>query len=265
VLEHVDGEMPDIRAATLVAKAVRNGIMAGYRDIGLEKAIPSEVSGHSADGKPSSEPHLAVAPMAFLGWPYASGAVLGFGLVGPRGGELFADPNFQRAVRAIMFSDADGSRRLLRLDSAGLHLTFVIGGTAERRSLDPTRFVGAARVWASCTPIVLDRHLKATSSDAREQEITTLIGQACANIGLPEPRRIAAGKHSAVEGSPSAYPSGHAPPRWLRWRLPESLASRQLTHAVLEFAEPVHGPVILGAGRFVGLGLCLPLDGESRQ
>jgi CRISPR-associated protein Csb2 len=28
---------------------------------------------------------------------------------------------------------------------------------------------------------------------------------------------------------------------------------------VIEFAEPVAGPVLLGAGRFVGLGLCLPL------
>ena len=261
VLEHVDGEMPDIRGAALAAKAIRNTIMAGYREIGLGEAIPSKLSGHSADGKPSTEPHLGITPLAFLGWPYASGAVLGFALVPPRG-ELLVDPDFQRAMRAI--TSSDGSRRLLRLDSAGLHLTLAIGSTGERRSLDPTRYLGAARVWASCTPIVLDRHLKAAGNEAREQEITTLIGQACANIGLPEPRCIAAGKHSAVEGSPSAYPSGRAP-RWLRWRLPESLASRQLTHAVVEFAEPVHGPVVIGAGRFVGLGLCLPLDGGSAQ
>ena len=261
VLEHVDGEMPDIRGAALAAKALRNTIMAGYREIGLGEAIPSKLSGHSADGKPSTEPHLGITPLAFLGWPYASGAVLGFALVPPRG-ELLVDPDFQRAMRAI--TSSDGSRRLLRLDSAGLHLTLAIGSTGERRSLDPTRYLGAARVWASCTPIVLDRHLKAAGNEAREQEITTLIGQACANIGLPEPRCIAAGKHSAVEGSPSAYPSGRAP-RWLRWRLPESLASRQLTHAVVEFAEPVHGPVVIGAGRFVGLGLCLPLDGGSAQ
>jgi CRISPR-associated protein Csb2 len=46
----------------------------------------------------------------------------------------------------------------------------------------------------------------------------------------------------------------------MRWRLPESLAGRQLTHAVIQFAEPVEGPVLLGAGRFLGLGLCRPLD-----
>ena len=169
VLEHFDGEMPDIRGAALAAKALRNTLMAGYREIGLGAAIPSKLSGHSADGKPSTEPHLGITPLAFLGWPYASGAVLGFALVPPRG-ELFADPEFQRAIRAI--TSTDGSRRLLRLDSAGLHLTLAIGTTGERRSLDPTRYLGAARVWASCTPIVLDRHLKAAGNEAREQEIT---------------------------------------------------------------------------------------------
>ena len=27
----------------------------------------------------------------------------------------------------------------------------------------------------------------------------------------------------------------------------------------IRFADPVDGPVVLGAGRFVGLGLCLPI------
>jgi CRISPR-associated protein Csb2 len=31
-----------------------------------------------------------------------------------------------------------------------------------------------------------------------------------------------------------------------------------LFHATIEFAEPVAGPVVLGAGRFFGLGLCIP-------
>jgi CRISPR-associated protein Csb2 len=35
-------------------------------------------------------------------------------------------------------------------------------------------------------------------------------------------------------------------------------------HAVIRFAEPVDGPVILGAGRFTGLGLCRPLSAGAR-
>jgi CRISPR-associated protein Csb2 len=51
----------------------------------------------------------------------------------------------------------------------------------------------------------------------------------------------------------------------MRWQVPASLASRALTHAVIRFSEPVAGPVILGAGRFVGLGLCRPLDNAEDE
>lgn len=269
VLEHVDGEMPDIRAAALVAKELRNTLMSGYREIGLGEALPAAVSGHSPDGRPSSAPHLAIAPLAFLGAPHASGAVFGFALIPPRGNDLFADPDFQRAMRAIMpLSDAgdEATERRRRLVLGRLGLAFEVGDGSGRHSLDPAPYVGGERVWASCTPIVLDRHLKATGNEAREEEIQGLIRQACINVGLPapEPKRISAGKRSAIEGAPSAYPSGGAP-HWTRWRLPESLASRQLTHAVVEFPVAVQGPVILGAGRFVGLGLCRPLDAGRRR
>jgi CRISPR-associated protein Csb2 len=264
VLEHVEGEMPDIRAAALVAKELRNALMSGYREIGLGEAMPAAISGHSPDGRPSSAPHLAIVPLAFLGSPYASGGVFGFALIPPHGNDLFADPDFRRAMRAIMpLSDAgdDATERRRRLLLGRLGLAFEIGDGSGRRSLDPAPYIDEARAWASCTPIVLDRHLKATGNEAREDEIEGLIRQACVNVGLPppEPKRISAGKHSAIEGAPSAYPSGGAP-RWTRWKLPESLASRQLTHAVIEFPDKVRGPVILGAGRFVGLGLCRPLD-----
>jgi CRISPR-associated protein Csb2 len=258
VLEHTAGDMPDLRAAALIAKALRNTVMAGYDRIGLGQAIPAEVSGHRADGRPSRKPHLAIAPMAFVASRYASGAVLGFALIPPRHRNLLADEEFQRALLEIMPWSETAGRRELKLDGDGLHISFSIAGGAERRSLDPAPYVAEAAVWGSCTPIVLDRHLKEIGNAAHEAEIEQLIRRSCTNIGLPEPNQIVADKHSAIEGSPSAYPSGRSPP-WMRWRAPESLASRQLTHAVVEFSEPVRGPVILGAGRFVGLGLCRPL------
>lgn len=261
VLEHVDGEMPDIRAAALVAKALRDAVMSGYRQIGRADAIPEAVSGHAQDGSPSGEPHLAIAPLAFIGWPHASGAVLGFALIPPRAGDLLQDTGFRDAVRKIL-KDRDG-RRILSIRLPMGEVELAIGGAGGQRSLDPARYTGTEKRWASATPIVLDRHLKARGNEARDEEIRRLVAQACRNIGLPEPCRVAAGKHSAVEGAPSAYPSGLAP-RWLRWRLPETLSSRQLVHAVIEFNGPVRGPVILGAGRFVGLGLCLPLAAERR-
>jgi|HubBroStandDraft_1064217.scaffolds.fasta_scaffold00196_15 CRISPR-associated protein Csb2 len=268
----VAGQMPDLRASALVAKAVRDTLMAGYKKIGLGAEIPAVVSGHTADGAPLAEPHLAVVPLAFLGWPHADGRVLGFALVPPGAGELLDDDTFQRAVKAIAPWQPDRARREIELAGPGFALTLALAGEARRKSLAPSPYVGAAEIWATCTPIVLDRHLKAATNGERDQEIRALIARACGNIGLPEPARVAIGdggpaiapsKHSAFDAAPSAYPSGRAP-TWTGWRLPKSIASRRLTHAVLEFDEAVAGPVILGAGRFVGLGLCRALERDRR-
>jgi CRISPR-associated protein Csb2 len=261
VLEHVDGVMPDLRAAAVVAKALHKTVMAGYERIGLAAEIPSAVSGHAMGGAPLGAPHLAFAPMAFLGSQYADGSVYGFALIPPRNPDLLADPSFQLAMRAIMPWSDERSRRELDLVGEGFRVVFTLSNATARRSLDPTPYLAEGRFWATCTPIVLDRHLKQTDNAAREAEIEALIRRACANIGLPEPDRIIAGKHSAVQGAPSAYRSGRSP-SWTGWRLPRQMAGRQLTHAVLQFANPVRGPVMLGAGRFVGLGLCRTLDRE---
>ena len=251
VLEHVAGDMPDLRATALVTKAIHKTVMAGYRGA----AVPADVSGHAADGTPSAEPHLAIVPLAFLSAPHASGIVFGFALIPPRDGDLLARPDFQHALREIMPWNEEQARRELHVYGNGIDLTFALAGVEPRRSLDPAPYTRAARRWATCTPIVLDRHLKESRPADRAIEIEALVAQACLNIKLPTPVRVVADKHSVLEGVPSACPSGRAPP-WTRWRLPQSLASRQLTHAIVEFCEPVHGPVILGAGRFVGLGLC---------
>jgi CRISPR-associated protein Csb2 len=261
VLEHVDGEMPDIRASALVAKEIRDALLSGYDQCGIGDEIPAEVSGHLKDGSPSSDPHIAIIPLVFAGFPYADGHLLGFALVPPRSSGVLKDSAFRGALRKIAPRDEESGRRNLRLRFFELQLSPTL--TPSRKSLDPSRYTRPSRLWATVTPIALDRHLKKVGAE-RQKEIDDQIQAACRNIGLPKPDKIRTDKHPAVEGVPSAYPSGKAP-SWMRWRLPASLASRQLTHAVIRFAEPVAGPVILGAGRFVGLGLCLPLDEEEAE
>ena len=270
ILEHVAGDMPDIRACGIVAKTLRDALLDGYGRIGPGKAIPEIVSGHSPDGKPSRAPHLAVVPLTFTGFPYADGHIMGFALVPPRDSTILDDENFRKALRKLAPIDEDG-RRILTLktrkgmpsgDAFSIKLSPTFEAPASKRSLDPALYIRPARTFATVTPIVFDRHLKAKGA-ARQEEIATQIAAACRNAGLPEPEAVVADKHSALEGAPAAYPSAKSPP-WMRWRQPPSLASRQLTHAVIRFAQPVQGPVILGAGRFIGLGLCRPLDAERR-
>jgi CRISPR-associated protein Csb2 len=282
VLEHArdephkfSSEIPDVRATALLAKALRCVLMSGYRENGQEHVIPAVVSGHAADGSPVIDPHLAIVPLAFLGTQYANERIFGMAFVPPGNSELLDDPDFQHAIRRIAHWVERKGRRELRVTCNGFNSTFTITRESNLRSLDPAPYVSIARTWATCTPIVLDRHLKAVKNADRERELRELILQACRNIGLPPPASsntrtgqlqhsaaIAAGNHSAIQNAPSAYPSGRAP-QWTGWRLPASLATRQLTHAVIQFEKPVRGPVILGAGRFVGLGLCRALDPED--
>ena len=271
ILEHVAGDMPDIRACGIVAKTLRDALLDGYGRIGSGKATPEVISGHAPDGKPSRAPHLAVVPLTFTGFPYADGHIMGFALVPPRDSTILDDENFRRALRRLAPVDEDYGRRILTLtpkagmpsgDAFSIKLSPTLEVPANKRSLDPALYIRPARTFATVTPIVFDRHLKAKGA-ARQEEIATQIAAACRNVGLPEPEAVVADKHSAVEGAPAAYPSAKSPP-WMRWRQPPSLASRRLTHAVIRFAQPVEGPAILGAGRFMGLGLCRPVDAERR-
>ena len=256
-LEVIEGEVPDVRAAALVCRVLRNTLMSGYRKAGLEDAIPEVVSGHTPSRAPTRLPHLAIAPLAFAGFHHADGHVLGFALIPPRGTALDRIEGFRAAFENVAHYSQDKQQRVLTLQgpplNEQLHLAPVSGDRAQKRSLSPEPYLRPSRIWASVTPIVLERHLK-RKDDA---EVRALVANACENAGLPrpDPGRVRIGKHSAVEGMPPARPLTGEPP-WTRWKAPKSLASRQLVHAVIDFGEDVRGPVLLGAGRFTGLGLC---------
>ena len=261
ILEVVEGDIPDIRASALVCRLLRHALMAGYRRTGLENAIPEIISGHAPDGRPTRNPHLAVAPMAFVGSPHADARVFGFALIPPRGESLLRIDGFRDAFEAVATYRAADQRRLLSLDGSPLRGPLTLApapnGGGGKRSLLPDSYLVESQCWASVTPIVLDRHLKRKD----DTEVRELIARACENAGLPRPdcNRIRVGKYSAVEGAPAACPLAGEPP-WTRWKLPKSLESRQLVQAVIDFEQRVSGPVLIGAGRFTGLGLCRRVD-----
>ena len=262
VLEAIDGGVPDIRAAALACRLLRQTLMSGYRQADRQDAIPELVSGHAPDGAPSRVPHLAIAPMAFAGFPHADGRVLGFALIPPRGVTLEGIEGLRAAFESVAPYRQAEERRVLTLEGLPLREPLRLAPTqhaeARIRSLSPTPYLELSRLWASATPIVLERHLK-RNDDAEARE---LVARACENAGLPRPEMdgIQVGKHSAVEGVPPARPLTGEPP-WMRWKAPASLASRPLVHAVIDFGREVDGPVLLGAGRFTGLGLCRRVRG----
>lgn len=257
VLEAVEGGVPDIRAAALVSRLLRQALMAGYKKSGRSNEIPEVVSGHDADGAPTRRPHIAIVPMPFVGSPHADGRVFGFSLIPPCGESLTGIPGLRTAFEAVAPYRASKQRRVLTLKGpplrGSLGLAPVGAEGSLRRSLSPGPYLNESRVWASVTPMVMERHLK-RGDDA---EVRELVARACEHAGLlrPEPGRLQVGKHSTVDGAPPAWPRT-GQPRWTGWRRPAALKSRQLIHVVVDFGQEVRGPVLLGSGRFTGLGLC---------
>lgn len=258
VLEVTSDWHPDLLGASLLCRDLRNTLMSGYAQAGQGERIPEVVSGHAPDGRPTRHPHVAVVPMAFVGREHATGGVRGFAFVPPPGGDLGAIPGFREAFEAVTrFVPEDERRSLtLRYSREGPPIRLSPAEQGMPRSLSAYHYRKRSCRWATVTPIVLDRHLKKFCPEEKEAILAT----SCANAGLPTPRRILVGRHSAVIGAPSVVSARGAPP-WTKWRVPESLRTRALVHAVFEFDGSVTGPVLLGAGRFTGLGLCRRLDG----
>lgn len=199
------------------------------------------LSGHDDQGNPLQEPHLAFLPLAFIGHPHADGHLLGMGLVLPN--EL--PPSDRRhALQAIARVERLTLGRLgtWRIDSSS-----ALGPLHNLRTEVWTAHPHGATHWSTVTPIAFDRHPHHSI-----QEIAQMIAQAATRIGLPEPREVIVTHVSAHLGVPPAY----AFPRLPR----KDGSQRRHTHAIIVFPTPVRGPVILGAGRFRGYGVCRPLS-----
>jgi CRISPR-associated protein Csb2 len=255
VLADAGGEAPALEAFPVAAKALRDALLAH-----ADQPPHPCLTGHEADGSPARDPHLAILPLADVGWRYSAGRLMGVACVLPRGLEVARGADRRTVLQAIArFSVSDGSGGVLRMGGLGVW-RLQREAEPERQSLMPSRYLGPARRWATVTPMVLDRHPKSRPDGG----LASIVTAACGNVGLPAPKEIQVFTDAAVRGAPAALRAG-PDPRGQGYVMPRGspLATRPLRHLVLTFGEPVRGPVVLGAGRFVGMGLCLALPDDD--
>jgi CRISPR-associated protein Csb2 len=176
---------------------------------------------------------------------------------------------FPRSVSARERAECLRGRLFGRLGD-DLELKLVMGNLGdwtvlrEERSspplaLRPLTWTEPSTVWASVTPVVLDRHPKHDQRTERVQwreEVIAGIAQSCERQGLPRPEVIDVDKTSWHRGAPRSRPGPDGMP-WLPGK--EGMAPRQQVHVLIQFPCEVQGPLLLGAGRFRGYGLCKPL------
>lgn len=234
----------DLCATLQLAQRWRDAALSQSSDLSAEARCA--LSGHDMSGGPLQTPHLAFAPLAFVGSEHSDGHLLGVGLALP--------PELDRATRRDVMQ-AFGRVAELKLGPLGVWRVEAIRESFPPVNLRASAWTAhplGATQWATVTPIAFDRHPKATNRADSLTEATTMVRRACERIGLPNPREVILTPVSHHLGAPAS----HEFPRMRR----KDGSLRRHTHAILTFDEPVRGPVLLGAGRYRGYGFCRPLD-----
>ncbi len=262
VLRRIAGPGLSSPAGPGLARMVRKIIMSF-----AEEPISEAISGHRPNGAPSAHSHLAVVPLPFVADTQADGRLLGLGLVLPREACELDQSALFRAIRRW----EDASRRAneetpmlpVHLGATGTLVVVRVAEPAEHLALQARTWCRPARRWASATPIALGRNpgdLRSRDPDKLDRAVgkaEDCIRDSCAHIGLPRPAAVTVLPCVPLPGAAKAW---HYPP------YPGTSGARVqrvLTHAAIEFSGPVAGPILLGAGRYVGLGLMRPVDDDE--
>ncbi len=241
------GQRSALPATLKLTKALHGSLLKHC----LVQPPPEWLSGHAPDGHPSKKLHLALVPMPFVGAQHADGSILGVALVLPLG---LDEREVADCLGPFLYDENSLSIPRRLFDGKWLECE-VEQETRERPplALQTERWIRKSRIWASVTPIVLDRH---HDGKDRWQHAAEDIKTACERVGLPSPDEVMLHPVSLVEGVPHTR-------EFPRMKRKSGGGARSHSHAVLIFRQPVVGPVLVGAGRFRGYGLCLPIDRES--
>lgn len=217
----------DTTNAAVVADAFRKEML---RLCGLLGVEPPSVVAHDHD-----HPHLAYLPLPFVGRYYtdaryvADNLVHGIGIGIPHG---------------IGREEMDQVNQVLsKLEAfrCGSKEFGVIPDESQRKTLQLKTWAGPATTWATVTPVE-GKWRSNNNEDLREH---------CRELKLPELVHVQT--HSYGVFGPDFAES---------FLSRNKLLGRQsgfLTHAVLEFATPVQGPLSLGRTRNFGMGLLRPV------
>ncbi|MBL9145344.1 MAG: type I-U CRISPR-associated protein Cas5/Cas6 [Verrucomicrobiaceae bacterium] len=255
ILTKDEGIVLGLESTNQLLEALRGTLLSGSED------APEWFTGHHAPGQPATRPHLALLPLPYVGTEHADGHLLGLALAFPKD----ISPEDRAAQLRRIFFDASGRPKPITLKLGRGLDNWVL--SREDRAAPPLAlrsqtWTGPSSVWASVTPVVLDHHpkhdpasAKGSEREAWRQEVAESVIGSCERIGLPAPIRIDIDKTSWHRGAPRAKPG----PGGMPWLSSKTGHSKQQVHVLLEFGCEVQGPVLLGAGRYRGYGLCKPL------
>jgi CRISPR-associated protein Csb2 len=231
VLRKITGAGLPLEAALTLTAATRKALL----ELAIQNGLDCDMlNGHGL------HPHCAFVPLPFAGYEHADGRLLGVGILLPR---AISTQDRRKVLRACALLEKINLR-----DALSLWTVELAGFDVLQRTLRPSTWAGPSLSWSTVTPILLDRFPK------KSLGVEGILTSACERVGLPAPVDIGHQPYSVLSGVPPVpafrlVRSKDEKPRWG-------------VHATLRFDVPVRGPVVLGAGRYFGLGLMKPIRGD---
>lgn len=215
------------RLVTPLAALFKDAVLSRYQTIHGEP--PAILHGHGFGGSGYDLARFLALPD--VGGVHSRGRIHGLALWLPPGCDSVVRQQARNAVSSIR-----------RLTGRALDVSVRPRQDNERRprAATPDRWHGPARCWVTAFPALHERRRRVDLAE---------VSRWCAHAGLPAPAQFRSARTPLVRGAVDLAPVEVNRPG--RPGLPYS-------HLTLQFDEPVTGPVVIGAGRQRGLGLCVP-------
>ena len=219
------------RRATALTALFKEAVLSHHQRIHGDP--PAILHGHGFSGQGYEIARYLALPD--VGFRHSRGRLHGLA--------LWLPPGSDTVTRQKARDAAHGIRRLL---GNGVDVTVAPRGDGARpMATNPMRWVRGSRRWITALPAIHERH--------RPLDLAEL-ARWCRHAGLPEPVAFRATRQPLARGAIDLAPVEVNRPG--RAGLPYS-------HVELVFAEPIGGPVVIGAGRQRGFGLCVPGDDQE--
>lgn len=272
VLAKHDGPNYSLGDTLMLTRQLRNVILKRCQP----QPAPDWISGHDAPNTPTRLPHIAIVPLPYVGTKHADGHLMGMGILTPKhilpseigrslGPVLVDDEGEPRAIELQFNQTDDCCLRLENRDEPAINLR------------EPT-WLRPSRTWCSVTPVVLDRFPKKDKRKdpgAWREEVAKIIWRSCGYAGIEPPTQVEVSSTAFLCGVPrsvskirrrresgqsgterqASNPIGDGFPPFT---IAKNKPPRVQVHVRLTFDRPHAGPMLIGAGRFLGYGWFRP-------
>ncbi len=216
------------RRVSAVTALFKESVLSKHQD--LHGTPPAVLHGHGFSGTGYEIARYLALPD--VGYPRSRGRVHGLALWVPPGCELMA----RRTAR-------DAAVSIRRLVGRGIDVAVAPRDDEARPvAARPGRWLRRSRRWGTAVPAIHERRRRLDLAE---------VARWCEHAGLPAPFAFRSARQPLVPGAIDLAPVEVNRPG--RPALPYS-------HVELWFDHAIPGPVVIGAGRQRGFGLCAPLD-----